>query len=222
MLYQTIVEISTFIFFILSAVLSFYLTKKYIARKEKSYLFWSIGMWIFSIADLLELIFAFNIYSQLLAKSYLFLVAILTNILAIGSIELVKSNKIKKIYYVYSALTIAFLFYITSISSIGNIVINFVVTGVVPINIIVVSSLITFPAMLVLIGVSAIGYIKTKRKNLLWIILGVLIVGIGGTLYIAAFPAFLYYVEFIGLVMLWLGFFDFNIVKKHKTKHLHK
>jgi hypothetical protein len=76
--------------------------------------------------------------------------------------------------------------------------------------------------MIVLIGVSAIGYMRTKRKNLLWIILGVLIVGIGGTLYIAAFPAFLYYVEFIGLVMLWLGFFDLNIIKKHKTKHLHK
>jgi hypothetical protein len=35
MSYETIVEISTFIFFILSAVLSFYLTKKYVARKEK-------------------------------------------------------------------------------------------------------------------------------------------------------------------------------------------
>ena len=30
------------------------------------------------------------------------------------------------------------------------------------------------------------------------------------TLYIAAYPAFLYYAEFIGIVLLWIGFVDFR------------
>jgi hypothetical protein len=36
------------------------------------------------------------------------------------------------------------------------------------------------------------------------------------TLYIAAFPAFLYYAEFIGILLLWMGFVDFKtlMVKK--------
>ena len=179
-------------------------------------------MWVFSIADFLELIFAFNIYSQPTADLYLFLVAILTNLLAIGSIQLIKSNKIKNMYYLYSICTSILLLYVILISKISDIVINFVVTGVIPTNIIVASSIITFPAIIILITVSAIGYIKTKKKNLLWIILGVLIVGIGGTLYIATFPVFLYYVEFIGLLMLWFGFFDFSFITKPHKKKLHK
>jgi hypothetical protein len=36
------------------------------------------------------------------------------------------------------------------------------------------------------------------------------VVSVAGSLYLVQFPAFLYYSEFIGILLLWLGFFDFS------------
>jgi hypothetical protein len=56
----------------------------------------------------------------------------------------------------------------------------------------------------------AVSYRKTRNKKLLSIIAGVIVVSIAGTLYIVAFPAFLYYAELAGIALLWLGFVDFK------------
>ena len=93
-------------------------------------------------------------------------------------------------------------------SSIGNIVSNYIVYGVLPLPVVVASSIATFPASLVIIATALLSYLKTRSRKMLSIILGVIIVSIAGTLYIVQFPVLLYYAEALGIVLLWIGFYS--------------
>ena len=208
-----VVEVSTIVFLLLSSILSLYLTRNYLARRQKNYLYWSIGMWFFALSDLFEVLFAFGAYSAAMARAYLFLVAFLVIPLAVGSLYLVKSKYARVAYAAYSVITVGLLAYYTATSSVGQIVTDSVVNGNLPMNVILWSTFITVPALIIIVVVAVLSYLRTKRKKVLWIIAGMVVFALGGTLYIASFPASTYYTEFLGLVMLWLGFFDFGILK---------
>jgi hypothetical protein len=77
---------------------------------------------------------------------------------------------------------------------------------------------VTFPAAIILILIAALSYRKTRNPKLISIIIGVVVVSVAGTLYIVQFPAFLYYAEFIGILLLWIGFVDFSLIKKMFTR----
>ena len=214
---QLIVEISTIIIFLLSAVLAIYLTRNYIVKRSRSLLFWSTGLWLFAVGVVLEILFAFGIYSEFLIATYLFIVALLVNTLALGSVELLKSVKIKWTYYIFSIATLAALVYSLVVGNIGNIISTYVVWGSLPILGVITSSIITFVAAIVLVVIAAMTYLRTKSKRMLSIIAGVIVVSIAGTLYIVQFPAFLYYSEFVGILLLWFGFFEFRLASNSKS-----
>ncbi|BFI73535.1 hypothetical protein YN1_5220 [Nanoarchaeota archaeon] len=213
---QEIVVLSTAIITILSFILAILLSLKYFRTKVKNYIFWSSGLYLFSLGAFLELIFALGYYNEFLIDFYLFIVAILVNLLALGSIQFF-SNKIKKIYYIYSIITDIILLISFFFVKIGNIIQNYVVFGVLPLLITITSSLVTFPAVIVLL-ISAIISIrkakniedKEKRRHKIMqmssIIAGVILLSIAGTLYIAAYPELLYWSQFFGVILLWLGF----------------
>ncbi len=202
-------EFSTALTFVLAAILSAFLTRNYLQRHSKSYLFWSIGLWLFALSVLEEFLFSSGYYGEPLIRSYLGIAAILVEFLALGSIQLVKSSRLKTVYYIFCAVSTVALGYFLATETIGNILDNYVVYGTIPISIVTVSSIITFPAVVVLIVVAALGYRRTKNPKMLSIIAGVVITAIAGSMYITQFPAFLYYSEFIGILFLWLGFFNF-------------
>ncbi len=210
------VELATLVFLFLSVFLSFYLTRNYLAYKEKRYLYWSIGLWMFALSDLVEVFFAFGVYSTLMAQIYLFLVAFLVVPLVFGSLAMLKSKNATRIYLVYSIITVAALAYFSFSSNPGSIVTSSVVNGNAPMDVLLASSAITFPALVILVVAAIVSYLRTKRAKVLWIVIGILVFGFGGTLYIASFPALLYYTEFIGLLMLWLGFFNFDMLRKRR------
>ncbi len=212
---QFVVIASTVVIFILSSVLAAYMTKDYLRKKTLSPLFWSIGLWLFALGVALESFFAAGVYSEFLIGMYLFIVAALVNSLAIGSIMLIKNKAIKTIYYIFSVVSLAFLLISVFTSRIGNVMITYVVAGVLPLSVITSSSLVTGPAAVILVVVALKSYLSTKDKKMLSIIAGVVVVSVAGGLYIAAFPAFLYYSEFIGVLLLWIGFFRFNVSKKN-------
>ena len=217
MVFVSSVGIITIFFFVLSSVLSFYLTASYFSRRQKQYLYWGIGMWIFAITDLIEVLFAWGIYSTGIAQAYLFLIALLVVPLAMGSISLTRSKLAMRAYVAYSAIvSIALLYYVVT-SNLGTIVTNGIVNGYMPMSVLIGSSLITFPGLIIIVGIAALSYIRTRRKKVLWIIAGMLVFALGGMLYIESVPASIYYTEFAGLLMLWLGFFDFS-----RGTHTHK
>jgi uncharacterized membrane protein YfcA len=207
---QQFVEFSTALILTLTVVLAGFLGLNYLQKRTTSYLFWSIGLWLFALGVAEEIAFSAGYYGEFLIASYLGIVAFLVEFLALGSLQLLKGMRYKRAYYVYSALSGIVLLYFLSTEPIGNVMQNYVVFGNLPIGITVASSLITFPAAAILIATAALTYKGTKKKNMLSIIAGVVVVSIAGSLYIAQFPAFLYYSEFIGILLLWLGFFDFS------------
>ncbi len=211
---QTTVLLSTAVVFLLTLILAVYISTYYTKRRTLNYLFWAAGLWLFAFGVLLEMAFALGAYSGLLIGTYLFVVALLVEMLAVGSLQLIKSRSAKVIFYAYSIAVTALLAYYLLTTQIGNLLVNYVVAGNPPMNVILASSLATFPAVAIILVIAALGYKRTKNKKLLSIIIGVIVVSIAGTLYIAAFPAFLYYSEFIGVLLLWFGFLDFGSLAK--------
>ncbi|AKA49416.1 hypothetical protein IX51_10265 [uncultured archaeon] len=205
---QAITQFSTALIMILSIVLSVFLTSSYLSRRSANYASWSIGLWLFTFGVLEEFIFSVGIYSQILIKSYLAIVALLVQFLAIGSLQLSGSQKPLKAYYAYSIAATILLLATLAVSDVGNIISNYVVFGALPLLVILSSSLITFPAAVIILYVAIVSYRRTHNRKMLSIIAGVIIVSVAGTLYIAKFPAFLYYAEFVGILLLWAGFFN--------------
>ncbi|WP_337860201.1 hypothetical protein [Ferroplasma sp.] len=203
---QGFVTFSTIVIFLLSAGLTFFIVKKYIAKKQLNLLFWSAGLIVFTVAVFLEILMADKIYSRFLIDFYLFLVAVLVQFLALGSFALFGNKKFLNYYYIYSTLATVFLVVTLIVSPVGNIINSHIVYGVLPLSVTISSSFVTFPAATFIILIAAISYKKFHSNKLLSIIAGVIIVAIAGTLYIAAIPVFLYYAEFIGILLLWLGF----------------
>jgi hypothetical protein len=88
----------------------------------------------------------------------------------------------------------------------SGIVVSGVVTGLPPTPVLIASAVVTFPASLLLIGASLYGALWQKRYHLLFIAAGTAVIAAAGSLYIASFPLSLYYAEFAGTVLLFLGF----------------
>ncbi len=203
---EAFVLISVIIIFVLTIGLTVVMLKKYLKTQYLSLFYWSLGIIVFTFAVLLEIIMAANIFSRFLIDFYLFLVAILVNFLAVGSFALVGNRKFLFYYNIYSIISIIFFIITLIIYPVGHIIIHHIVFGPLPLMIVISSSAITFPAAVLIIIIAAISYRKSKNAKLLSIIAGVLVVSTAGTLYIAAIPVFLYYAEFIGIVLLWVGF----------------
>ena len=203
---QAFVEFSTLLILVLTLGLAIIMSYRYVRKRSKPLLYWSTGMWFFVIGVLLEVTFAFGIYSEFLIALYLFVVVMVVESLAIGSMQLIKSIKLKSSYYLYSIITTVLLAYSLYASNIGNVITNHIVFGALPIFIVITSSIVTFPAAAILIAIAAISYLRRHSAKMLSIMAGVVVVSVAGTLYIAAIPAFLYYSEFIGILLLWLGF----------------
>lgn len=212
------VEISTLVIFGLTLILAAFLTKRYTKSRTINYLFWGLGLWFFAVGVILETIFAAGVYNEILIGLYLFIVALLVNLLALGSIQQVQIRNARLAYYVYTIITLFVLALSLAFTTIGNLLKQHVVAGLLPLLPTITSSFITFPAAIIIVWTAAGAYLKTKNLKLLSIIAGVVVVSAAGGLYIAAFPVFLYYSEFIGIVLLWYGFFGTGKPSSKKTK----
>lgn len=199
---------ATIIVTIFSILLAVLMTQSYLRNKKRSNLFWSMGLWVFVVSAFLEIIFALNIYYQILMAVYLFAVVILVQFLSLGSIQLISSKKTIYGYTIFTALVAVMALASVAVGPITDLIKNYIVFGQPSLFIVIASSLATFPASVVLIWVAAIGYKNTRSKKMLGIILGVFIIAIAGTLYITYFPSFLYIAELFGVFLLFYGFYS--------------
>ncbi|MEM2056239.1 MAG: hypothetical protein QXS30_01230 [Thermoplasmatales archaeon] len=204
------VMLSTSIILVLSIILATLLSQNFLNKGGLSYLFWSIGMWFFSVGVALEVVFSVGVFNEALIDVYTLVVAVLVGFLALGSTSLLSRKSLFLSYVLYFALTASFLMVTLLLTHIGNIISRGVVFGPLPMLVVISSSLVTFPAAALLIIISLLSYTKTKSWKLISIVAGVIVVSIAGTLYIASFPSFLYIAEFIGILLLWIGFVDFR------------
>lgn len=201
---------------IASFFLAMFMAKNYLMSRGRSQLFWSFGLWLFFMDALLEIAFAVGIKGQGLFDLYLFTVAVLVQLLSLGSLFLLKNTLYNKAYSVFSVVFDAVLAISLILFPTGNILIGGVVAGVLPLAVVASSSIISFPAAIILIATALISFRKTSNKRMISIIAGTVIVSAAGSLYIAYFPEALYYSELLGIVFLWAGFINFNAIARRK------
>lgn len=203
---QLAVVVSTAVILLLTVVLAAYTTRKYLLkRKNTSYLWWGLGLWAFAVAVLLELAFALNYYSSVAMNAYLLLVVLIVEFLALGSMQLINNHMVRKAFYIFVLAVTAANVYALAVSNTGNLVMSYVVAGNPPLLVIITSSVATFASAAAIVIIGAMSYVKTFHRKLLYIIVGVIVVSVAGTLYIASIPELLYLSEFVGIVLLWMG-----------------
>jgi hypothetical protein len=180
---------------------------RFYRERQACHLYWSVGLFLVFVTLAEEVPLYLGVWSQPLIRSYLILVAILVGILSLGSAELALSGRWRTVWFGYmGAMSVGLVVcgLITSVSS--SIVVDGVVSGLPPPVIEILSSLITVPGALMLIVSSLYGAVRQRRYNLLYIALGTAVISAAGALYLVSVPVTLYYAEFVGVVLLFLGF----------------
>lgn len=203
----TAVAASLVVLSIVALVLAVLVFRRYREGHQPCHLYWGVGLFLVFVTVAEEAPIYVGVWSEPLILSYLVLVAILVGILSLGSAELALSGRWKAVWFGYIGVTSAALVGVSAVTSVpSSIVVNGVVTGLPPFGIEVLSILVTIPAALFLIIASLYGVVRRHQWNLLYIAVGTAVISAAGTLYIASFPAALYYSEFVGIVLLFLGF----------------
>jgi hypothetical protein len=204
---STVIAISLLVLSVISLLLSVLVLRRYRRERQRCHLYWGVGLLLFFVTLVQEAVLDLGVWSQLLIQSYLILVAVLVGILSLGSAELSLHGRWRPLYFGYIGLTSAALVVVGLLVPIpSSIVAQGVVSGVPPTSITLLSSIITVPAALLLIVSSLYGVVRQRRYHLLFIAIGTAVISAAGALYLVSFPATLYYAEFVGMLLLFLGF----------------
>jgi hypothetical protein len=180
---------------------------RYRRERRACHLYWGIGLFLVFVTLAEEAALFVGVWSEVLVQSYLVLVAVLVGILSLGSAELSLHGWGKRAWFAYIAATsvllaaVGFLYTVPS-----SIVVDGVVSGLPSTPVVIASSLVTFPAAGLLIVASLYGALREKRLQLLYITAGTVVISAAGSLYLVSFPLSLYYAEFVGVALLFLGF----------------
>lgn len=191
----------------ISLLLAVFLLRKYTRGRRASYLYWGIGIVLVFVTLLQEAALYVGVFSQLLIRSYLVLVAVLVGILSLGSAELSLRGRWKGLWFGYIGVTSVAMAVVGALTSVpSSILYDGVVWSLPPVAIVVASSLVTVPGAMMLILASAYGAWRQRRLELLYITAGTIVISVSGSLYIVSFPTTLYFAEFVGILLLFLGF----------------
>ena len=202
-----LVSVSIAVLSVLTVVLTVLVASRYLRTRGLPHLFWAIGLGLVGVTLAQEVLLYLGFWSQLLIESYLLLIAVLVGILSIGSIETQSNLLLRRSYEAYiiaASLYAGFVAFTTPVDP--SILTGGVVTGNPPLALLLASILLTVPGAGVLLITSIVGAFRTKRWSLLYIAGGTGVITAAGGLYIVAIPVTLYYAEFVGVFLLFLGF----------------
>jgi len=192
---------------LISLALTVLVLRRYYLHRQISHLYWGVGLALVAFTMAQEAVFYVGVWSTPFAQAYLVLVALLVGILSLGSAELSLRGWARSLWFCFMgvagvALAVVGVVYPPS----NSIVVSGVVTGLPPLPVLVLSSLVTFPASVLLVGASIYGAVWQKRYHLLFVAAGTAVIAAAGSLYLVSFPLSLYYAEFAGAVLLFFGF----------------
>jgi hypothetical protein len=169
-------------------------------------LMWGMGLGLGAVATALELVVYVGFVDRLVLQAYVFLSAAIVGVLSLGSTRVLRSPRFERGYTAYIVTAcgvVGFLSFTTPMP--GSMVVAGVVSGNPPLLLLVLSSFITVPATFVLLGAVVVSLRKTWRWQTFMMGVGACVLATGGALYIASFPIALYYSEFIGIVLIFVG-----------------
>jgi hypothetical protein len=168
---------------------------------------WGAGLLFATGAMIVEAVVYLGAVSSLVLQVYVFFSAAIVGVLSLGATRILRSPRVERVYTYYIAATCALVAVFSFLTPLppASMVSAGIITGDPPLLLLVLSSLVTFPATAVLLTASYLSLRRSWRWQTLLMIGGALILGAGGTLYIASFPVALYYAEFLGIVLLFFG-----------------
>jgi hypothetical protein len=173
---------------------------------KQDQIIWGSGLALAAAAMAVETIVYWGVAPGPFLPAYVFLSAAIVGVLSLGATRVLGRPRLETAYRVYtlgSCGAVAALCAVTPLPD--SMVTNGVITGNPPLDLLVVSTLVTGPATVLLLTASYLSLRRTWRWHTVLMIAGALILGAGGVLYIATFPVALYYAEFIGVLLLFLG-----------------
>jgi hypothetical protein len=179
---------------------------RYLRTQVRTEMIWGGGLALAAAAMAVEVAVFFGFANSALLEAYVFLSAAIVGVLSLGATRVLRRPLIELGYAAYIGVTCGCLAVIGALTPLpGTMVSHGIITGDPPLSLLIVSSFVTFPATAVLLAASVVALRRSRKWQTLLLIAGALILGAGGTLYIASFPAVLYYAEFVGIILLFLG-----------------
>lgn len=201
---------SLFVLSLAALLLAVFVLRRWKGPATRAYLLWGIGLLLVCATTFEEAVIYAGVWSQPLIQSYFVMVAVLVGILSLGSAELALKGRWRTAWYGYIG-TVSFGMivagFLLPVGPSVTILTSGVVTGNPPLPTLVLSSLLTIPGSLMLSGAAVYGIVKNRSWQLLYIVAGVVLIAIAGSLYaFFSFQVTLYYTEFVGFVLLFFGF----------------
>lgn len=188
-------------------VLALLVLRRYQTERRVSHLYWGVGLLLVVVVLAEEATLYVGVWNQPLIQTYLIFAALLVGVLSLGSAMISLAGRWRAVYFGYIGVMSAALVVVGLLTPVPtSIMSGGVVSGLPPTWVDVISSLITFPAAVLLIVSSLYGAIKQHQPNFLYITAGAIVFSVAGTLYIASIPVTLYYSDFLGVLLLFLGF----------------
>ena len=179
---------------------------RYRQSRSRSQLMWACGLALGAAAMGVETIVYLGVVSGPILQAYVFLSAAIVGVLSLGATKILRSPRVERAYSAYILATsavVAVASFLTPLST--SMVSSGIITGNPPLSLILLSSLVTVPATVVLLTATVLSLRRSWRWQTLLMAAGAVILGAGGALYIASFPVALYYAEFLGILLLFLG-----------------
>ena len=185
------------------AVRGFY--RAYTSRKLAQAM-WGAGMALGAAAMAIEFLAYLGIVTEALLQSYVFLSAGIVGVLSLGAAGALHRPRLARAYAGFESSAIA----VTAVASFLtplplSMVVGGIIVGNPPASLLILSSIVTVPATVVLLGTAVVSLRRAFRWSHVTMLAGACVLGAGGAFYIASFPVMLYYAEFVGIVMLFVG-----------------
>jgi len=184
---------------------------RFCRTRRHSQLGWGVGLGFGAIATGIELAAYLIPVPSVFLQAYVFFSAAIVGTLSLGSVRAFRRPLVRNLYASYiigiSGVVAAFCF-TTPVPA--SMVQSGVISGNPPPFLLILSSLITIPATIVLLGFAVVSLRRSFHWKGLLMIAGASVLAAGGAFYIASFPVALYYAEFVGIVLLFVGLTDFS------------
>jgi hypothetical protein len=179
---------------------------RFVRGHVRAQLWWGVGLGFGASATAVELVVYLGFVDTPLLQAYVFFSAAIVGVLSLGSTRALKSPRFESAYTAYTLAMCGIVALLSATTPLPNSMVSGgVVSGNPPLLLLVLSSLVTVPATCVLLGAVVVSLRKTWRWQTVMMGLGACVLATGGALYIASFPVALYYAEFIGIVLIFVG-----------------
>jgi hypothetical protein len=167
---------------------------------------WGIGLGLGAAAMAIEFLAYVGVVTEALLQGYVFLSAGIVGVLSLGAAGSLHRPRLAKGFAVFELLALSLT---AAASFLTRLPLSMVVGGIIvgdpPTSLLILSSIVTVPATVVLLGTAVASLRRAFRWSHVTMLAGACVLGAGGAFYIASFPVMLYYAEFVGIVMLFVG-----------------